>query len=308
MSPTCASLSAASSGQHHADRALDQGILRALWLTPEQLRACASSHRSPLVHALCRGLPGRAALSARPAGSLRLKRNVTRKSHRRHVGRSRLFGRRLAAQGAGLRGRRPVHEELGGRRHRRILHLPRGSDRRRVGRRPHRHRHRGGQLLRGVPRARVQQLPRPSTRPGARPIPMCCATPRSSSRHFSIMRWASARTGSPPATTPGCAGTRAGHAELLKAADASKDQSYFLYRLNQAQLSTHAVPARRVAQARRARAGAQARARQPRQARQHRHLLHRRAAVPGVSDALPAHRTGSDGVARTDAWSGRTRA
>jgi len=28
---------------------LDQGILRALWLTPEQLRECASVHRSPLV-------------------------------------------------------------------------------------------------------------------------------------------------------------------------------------------------------------------------------------------------------------------
>ena len=36
-------------GAHHAGRALDRGILRTLWLTPEQLRACASSHRSPLV-------------------------------------------------------------------------------------------------------------------------------------------------------------------------------------------------------------------------------------------------------------------
>ena len=34
---------------HHAGRALDRGILRTLWLTAEQLRACASSHRSPLV-------------------------------------------------------------------------------------------------------------------------------------------------------------------------------------------------------------------------------------------------------------------
>ncbi len=36
-------------GAHRAGRALDRGILRTLWLTPEELRACASSHRSPLV-------------------------------------------------------------------------------------------------------------------------------------------------------------------------------------------------------------------------------------------------------------------
>ena len=30
-------------------RALDQGILRALWLTPEELRSQAARHRSPLV-------------------------------------------------------------------------------------------------------------------------------------------------------------------------------------------------------------------------------------------------------------------
>ena len=36
-------------GPHHTDRVLDRGILRTLWLTPEQLRSRASSHRSPLV-------------------------------------------------------------------------------------------------------------------------------------------------------------------------------------------------------------------------------------------------------------------
>jgi 8-oxo-dGTP pyrophosphatase MutT (NUDIX family) len=36
-------------GEHHARRPLDHGILRALWLTPDELRACAPSHRSPLV-------------------------------------------------------------------------------------------------------------------------------------------------------------------------------------------------------------------------------------------------------------------
>jgi len=34
---------------HDADRELDAGILRALWLTPDELRAQATRHRSPLV-------------------------------------------------------------------------------------------------------------------------------------------------------------------------------------------------------------------------------------------------------------------
>ena len=31
------------------ERALDEGIVRALWLSPEALRACSERHRSPLV-------------------------------------------------------------------------------------------------------------------------------------------------------------------------------------------------------------------------------------------------------------------
>ena len=34
---------------HHADRALDEGIVRALWLEPAELAACSDRHRSPLV-------------------------------------------------------------------------------------------------------------------------------------------------------------------------------------------------------------------------------------------------------------------
>jgi len=34
---------------HIADRALDQGILRAVWLSVDELRACRGQHRSPLV-------------------------------------------------------------------------------------------------------------------------------------------------------------------------------------------------------------------------------------------------------------------
>lgn len=36
-------------GQHDPERPLDKGIVRALWLTPEEARASAARHRSPLV-------------------------------------------------------------------------------------------------------------------------------------------------------------------------------------------------------------------------------------------------------------------
>ena len=39
-------------GRHeppHAPRALDTGIVRTLWLTPDELRACQARHRTPLV-------------------------------------------------------------------------------------------------------------------------------------------------------------------------------------------------------------------------------------------------------------------
>ncbi len=35
--------------QHHPDRALDEGIVQALWLTPSELQAQSARHRSPLV-------------------------------------------------------------------------------------------------------------------------------------------------------------------------------------------------------------------------------------------------------------------
>jgi len=40
---------AAQLGQHHPHRALDEGILRALWMTPDELFAAKARHRSPLV-------------------------------------------------------------------------------------------------------------------------------------------------------------------------------------------------------------------------------------------------------------------
>ena len=36
-------------GTFHPDRALDTGIVRTLWLTPDEIRASAERHRSPLV-------------------------------------------------------------------------------------------------------------------------------------------------------------------------------------------------------------------------------------------------------------------
>ena len=36
-------------GEAIAGRALDEGIVRTLWMTPEELAACAERHRSPLV-------------------------------------------------------------------------------------------------------------------------------------------------------------------------------------------------------------------------------------------------------------------
>ena len=36
-------------GTHHEWRQLDKGIVRALWLTPDEIRACAERHRSPVL-------------------------------------------------------------------------------------------------------------------------------------------------------------------------------------------------------------------------------------------------------------------
>ena len=36
-------------GAHHAWRTLDDGIVRTVWLTPDELRATQERHRSPLV-------------------------------------------------------------------------------------------------------------------------------------------------------------------------------------------------------------------------------------------------------------------
>jgi 8-oxo-dGTP pyrophosphatase MutT (NUDIX family) len=40
---------AATAIVEHTDRELDEGIIRTMWLTPDELRACEHEHRSPLV-------------------------------------------------------------------------------------------------------------------------------------------------------------------------------------------------------------------------------------------------------------------
>lgn len=39
----------AEARRHHPERALDAGIARAVWLTPEELKASVARHRSPMV-------------------------------------------------------------------------------------------------------------------------------------------------------------------------------------------------------------------------------------------------------------------
>jgi tRNA-specific 2-thiouridylase len=77
---------------------------------------------------------------------------------------------------------------------------------------------------------------------GARPTPTCCATPRSSSRPSSTTPCAWAPRRSPPATTPRA--PEPGHRPVRAAQGPgpAKDQSYFLHRLNQAQLSKTLFP------------------------------------------------------------------
>ena len=64
-SPTCASPSAARSGEPDPARALDEGIVRTLWMTLDEVRASRARHRSAPGAALHRGPCGRPAPAAR---------------------------------------------------------------------------------------------------------------------------------------------------------------------------------------------------------------------------------------------------
>ena len=224
-----------------AARALDAGIVRALWLPYEEIVARRDEHRSPLV---LRCIDDYRAGKRWPLNFVRKWHDAPAARRRRHVGWRGLVRRGVAAEAAGARRRRRLHEELGRRRHRRILHVARGPGRRGVGRRRARNRTRGGELRGGIPGARVRAFPARVRGRDARPIPTCCATARSSSAPSSTTRCASAPTPSPPATTRACARAlgEPARVELLKAGDATKDQSYFLHRLTQEQLAPVMFP------------------------------------------------------------------
>ncbi len=100
---------------------------------------------------------------------------------------------------------------------------------------------------------------------------------------------------------------RAGRFELLKGLDPLKDQSYFLHRLNQAQLSRTLFPVGELPQDRGAAHRRRDRSAQCAEEGFHRHLLHRRAAVPRVPEPLAeARRRGrsatSAGAPSADTW------
>ena len=76
--------------------------------------------------------------------------------------------------------------------------------------------------------------------------------------------------------------------QLLKAEDGTKDQSYFLYRLNQAQLSKIVVPAGESHKHEVREHGARGWAAEGREEGFDGHLFHRRAAVPRIPQPLPA--------------------
>ncbi len=116
-----------------------------------------------------------------------------------------------------------------------------GLRRRRGGRRRARHRDRGRSTSPPTTRTACSPTSCASTRPAARPTPTCCATPRSSSRPSSTTRCAWAPRRSPPGHYARVR-ERAGSFRAAQGLDPLKDQSYFLHRLNQAQLSQDAVP------------------------------------------------------------------
>ncbi len=84
-----------------------------------------------------------------------------------------------------------------------------------------------------------------------------------------------------------------GRQHLLKGRDPGKDQSYFLYGLNQTQLASALFPVGDFTQIRGAGTRRCCWIGHARQEGQHRHLLHRRAPVPGVSESLSARPAGS---------------
>jgi hypothetical protein len=225
-----------------AERALDHGILRALWLTPEEIAAERSRHRSPLVMQCVRDY-----LAGRRFGLDLITHYENMSKGTVVVGMSGGVDSSVAAmllkqQGwkvVGLFMKNWEDDDDDG-----VLLHPPGPDRCRRGLRHPRHRPRGGELLGRVQGARLQRVPArvpgrahaqprravqrrnqvqglPRPRPGA-------GAEKIATGHYAQVREVPTEMGT--------------EFQLLKAEDGTKDQSYFLYRLNQAQLSKTLFP------------------------------------------------------------------
>ena len=218
----------------------------------------------------CRSRPGACPDPARRSGGGRA---LGRRGFRR---------RRLAAQARGPRRGRPLHEELGGRRRRRVLLHARGPGRRGV----------SGARRIGIEieavnfaaeyKERVFASFLAEYRAGRTPNPdvLCNAEIKFKAFLDHALR-AGRRTHRHRPLRPRRRARRA-LSVLLKGLDPGKDQSYFLHRLDQAQLARTLFPVGHLHKSEVRGIAREAGLAQPRQARFHRHLLHRRAAVPRV--------------------------
>ncbi len=208
----------------------------------------------------------------------------------------------MDAEAAGLRRRRRVHEELGGRRHRGILHVARRPGRRGGGRRRAGHRDRGGQLRHGIPRPRVRALP-------ARvPRRTHAESGRAVQQRDQVQRVSRpcARAGrrpyrDRPLCAPAAGGGRPRPGRVVQGCGRDQGPELLPAPADPAAAGARAVSAGRHRQARGSRARPARRHPDLGEEGLHRHLFHRRAAVSRLSRALPAAR------ARTDAHPRRRR-
>ena len=150
----------------------------------------------------------------------------------------------LLLKRAGLRGRRPVHEELGGRRRRRVLLDAPGPGRRGGGGRRDRHRARGGQFRRRIQGPRVRRVPA-RIPAGRTPNPDVLCNAEIKFKAFLDHAIAPGRDAHRHRPLCAACASATVASSCSRARTRRKDQSYFLHRLNQAQLVARAVPARR---------------------------------------------------------------